>query len=132
MATKRKTPTIKRSPLVEAALTHLKKTADYKDGVPRSHMRGDAESGATEYALLSYVEELEKRPKAKPKKAADKRGALITRMLDLLREVQARDYHNPDTDAMQYCFGCGGNPNHTPKHSDDCIVVRIAQLLDEV
>jgi len=97
-------------------------------------MRGDAESGATEYALLAYVEELEKRPKKATKKATspDLRDAVITRMRDMLREVQALHFHRPDADAMQFCVGCGGNPNHTPQHDDDCIVVRLAHLLDEV
>ncbi len=67
-------------------------------------------------------------------------GAGMTRMTliqqvaalrSMLEAVQKHRYHEPDSDARQYCNGCGRSPYATPPHDANCLVPRIAKLLRE-
>jgi hypothetical protein len=55
----------------------------------------------------------------------------VTKLRDMLLELQKTKYHYPNSDHMEYCAGCGRSPYNVPQHSDDCLVVRLARLLKE-
>jgi hypothetical protein len=50
----------------------------------------------------------------------------------LLVECQTKHFHYPDSDAMEYCAGCGRSPYNVPQHDPGCIVPRISAALRSV
>lgn len=56
----------------------------------------------------------------------------ITAMKRLLIEVQKKRFHYPDSDAQEYCNGCGHSPYNIPQHQPDCLVVAIDEVLKRV
>ena len=53
----------------------------------------------------------------------------VRRMRQMLLDFQQWRYHEPDSDAMEYCAGCNQSPYYTPPHLEGCRVVRLAALL---
>lgn len=51
------------------------------------------------------------------------------RMRPLLEAIRDRHFHEPDSDAMQYCADCRRHPYASPPHAEDCLVLRIAAEL---
>ncbi len=51
---------------------------------------------------------------------------------DTLVLVQTKHYHEPNSDAREYCAGCGRSPYNVPPHTGDCIVVHIQEVLKKV
>jgi hypothetical protein len=62
-----------------------------------------------------------------PKAPKPRQAVRILRQL--LEEVQKAYYHEPDSDAMQFCVGCGQSPYWLPQHKMPCLVVRIEDVL---
>lgn len=56
----------------------------------------------------------------------------LTLLKDTLTLVQLKRYHYPDSDAREYCAGCGRSPYNVPAHDGDCLVVFIADVLKRV
>lgn len=67
--------------------------------------------------------------KAAPKLTLKQKVKLLT---DVLIKVQAKRFREPDSDAMEYCAGCGRSPYNVPTHELGCIVVEISRTLAAV
>ena len=50
-------------------------------------------------------------------------------LAETLRKVQVVRFHEPDSDAMEYCAGCGRSPYNVPPHDPGCLVVEIYRVL---
>jgi hypothetical protein len=55
----------------------------------------------------------------------------IKTLVDLLRRVQKKHLHEPDSDAREYCNGCSRSPYNVPQHDADCLVPAIAKALKQ-
>lgn len=63
---------------------------------------------------------------------ARKRKPTYDELVDLLRDIATRHFHEPDSDAYEYCPCCSRSPYNVPPHDDDCLVPRIADVLARV
>ena len=50
----------------------------------------------------------------------------------MLKEVQRIHFHYPDSDAKEYCAGCGRSPYNVPPHDAICIVVELSETLKKL
>ncbi len=50
---------------------------------------------------------------------------------EVLEDVQKKRFHEPNSDHYQYCNGCHRSPHQRPQHDDDCLVPRIARVLEQ-
>jgi hypothetical protein len=62
-----------------------------------------------------------------PQLIEDRENASAVRAV-LLR-VQKHRYHEPNSDFLEHCEGCGRNPYNVPQHDADCLVPAIAKVL---
>jgi hypothetical protein len=63
------------------------------------------------------------------KLTAKKKMALAIEMLESIHNNELRF---PDSDAHEYCKGCGRSPYNVPAHADGCKVVKLALLLKAI
>ena len=59
-----------------------------------------------------------------------KARAAVRELRKLLKELQEKKYHEPNSDHREYCAGCGRSPHQEPPHEEGCWVPRIAALLE--
>lgn len=60
------------------------------------------------------------------REAAEARAATLEQ---ILRDVQKRAYHEPDSDLREMCEDCQRSPYNVPPHGEGCLVPRIAAAL---
>lgn len=58
-------------------------------------------------------------------------GAGYKALRALLVRIQKERYHEPNSDHMEYCAGCGQSPYNVPQHKNGCPVVEISRVLKE-
>lgn len=71
----------------------------------------------------------------KAKKPAEKKLTTKQKLAlckEMLLKLQEKRYHEPDSDAYEYCNGCHRSPYNHPPHDADCLVPAIAALLKKV
>lgn len=86
-------------------------------------MHNPTGAGCSESGTFNYVEC--KKPKRK---------LSMPQQIKLLREVleaMQKTYREPNSDYYERCNGCGRSPHNVPAHADDCLVPRIANVLEK-
>ena len=78
--------------------------------------------------MASKKRQRDGRPKKPKLSATEKVGILVS----LVERIQVQHFHQPDSDAHEYCPGCGRSPYNEPPHADDCIVVKIERVIAKV
>lgn len=49
-------------------------------------------------------------------------------LLELLKEIQKKHLRLPDSDAREYCSGCGNSPYNVPDHKEGCLALKLWEL----
>lgn len=52
-------------------------------------------------------------------------------LIAILRKLQKKTYHYPDSDYHEYCNGCGRSPHNVPSHGAECLVVEVNTVLNK-
>jgi hypothetical protein len=58
-----------------------------------------------------------------------KAKSAVRELRKLLLELQEKRFHEPDSDAREYCAWCRRSPHNVPPHNENCMVPRIRELL---